>query len=222
MFTSAIVTYAKRRADMVSGGVVNDAAEWLELVNLAYLDLWDVVTQYGQDHFLTIAPFTLAGGAGAGSQFTVPADLNEVRKVEFRSGDETQYCDVPPFSLAERGESGRSYRLMGSTLYVLPELSSAGTYRIWYTPGATTLTTSPDVEMDARVSRWWEYVGLGAAKRAMAKEESDTRGLDAEIEAIAKRIAKMAPKRQGQPRATRDVYGGNGLSWVNGRLQWIP
>lgn len=223
VLTSAIVAHAKRRADMESGGVVNAAAEWLELVNHAYLDLWDLVAQHTQDHFVTMATFTLAGGAGAGSQYTVPVDLNEVRLVEYQTGDNTQFAPVPPFSLAERNESARSYRLMGSTLYVVPEVSSAGSYRIWYTPAPATLATSPsDVAIDARVERWWEYVGLGAAKRALSKEESNTSDVERDMKMIADRIAKMAPKRQGAPRVTRDVTDHSGLCWVNGRMQWLP
>lgn len=219
--TSAIVAYAKQRADMESGGVVSAAAEWLQLVNYAYLDLWDLVSEHLQDHFMTLASFTLVGGAGAGSQYTVPLDVNEVRLVEFQTGDNTQYMPVPAFSLSERNNSGRSYRLMGATLYMLPELSSAGSYRLWYTPAPSTLTTSPDLAIDARVERWWEYIGLGAAKRALTKEESSVTDIEGEMAAIAKRIAKMAPKRQGSPRTTAS-HSTRGLSWVNGRPQWLP
>lgn len=221
--TSAIVAYAKQRADMESGGVVSAAAEWLQLVNYAYLDLWDLVAEHLQDHFITLATFALTGGAGAGSQYIVPTDLNEVRLVEFQTGDNTQYSPVPPFSLSERNDKTRSYRLMGGTMYVLPELSSAGNYRLWYTPAAATLRTTPDDPIDARLERWWEFIGLGAAKRALTKEESDTRAIDDEMGAIAKRIAKLAPKRQGSPRTTASRWNrDSNLTWVNGRPQWLP
>lgn len=223
VLSSTLITEAKRRADMTHGGIVSTDAEWLSLLNAGYLDLWDQVLQAFGDAFSSSATFALAGGAGSGSKYTLPADLLLVRLVERKTGDATQWRNLEPFELSERDNSELCYRVMGGELHFVPEEATAGDYRIWYAPGPTALAVTPsDVSMDAKVERWWPYVANHAAISALAKEETDAPQLQAEQASILKRLAAMVPKHKGKPSTTSTVYNRMGLSWVQGRLQWLP
>lgn len=107
-------------------------------------ELYDWIVGQYETYFLTSVDFTLAGGVG-GNIFPMPmAQLLKDNTLEL-SPTSNQPCNVPRLSSwSDRntavgigygfGPSGRRYYPAGSNLMVFPPNSSAGNYRLWYTP----------------------------------------------------------------------------------------
>lgn len=108
-------------------------------------ELYDWIVGQYETYFLTSVDFTLAGGVG-GNVFAMPMDkLLKDNTLEL-SPTSNQPCNVPRLSSwSDRntavgvgyggfGPSGRRYYPAGSNLMVFPPNSSAGNYRLYYTP----------------------------------------------------------------------------------------
>lgn len=198
-----IKTRAKQRAEKENDNHVGDE-EWNDYINESYQELWDIVVDAYAHHFATSTDFTLSG-----STYTqaLPADFYELQSLD-RDPDTRHRYDVPSFLWEERNTTGQvSYRIRGNLLVIEPRERAAGTYRLWYTPGAAELTadTGASGTLDAAVERWAEYVTVGAAMKALAKEESDTTHLERRLALIEARIRRRA-KNRGQVKRVVDIY----------------
>lgn len=202
---------------MEGQGAVDTDAEWLTLLNAAYLELWDLVaTTYG-DHFVAgPTEFTLAGATDAGASYTLPADFYRLRGLDYLRGSRPDgWEEVTPFAFAERNhpQDRRNYALQGAALIIRPVDWAQGTYRIWYTPAPTLLSSDGDT-VDARVAQWEDYIVVRAAIKAKDKEESDVSVLMAELEMFKQRIRAVAPRDAGHPPRVVDTRIGR---WRRGR-----
>lgn len=196
-------TRAQQRADMESfGGVAS--TEWTTFINEAYAELWDMVIAACGDHFVSSADFTVTATAGT---ITLPADCYKVVGVDADPGTDNER-PVRQFDWASRNrQSSVRYRLMGSLIYFEPRNDSAGSYRLWYTPGHTALAGESDT-ISTLLERWEEYIVIGAAIRGLKKKELDTTDLERDRARVAARVATMATFRdESQGGSVSDVKG---------------
>jgi hypothetical protein len=117
------------------------------------------------------------------------------------------------------GVYNQAYRIMGNKIDFIPVPAGNQTIRLWYVPKLPALLKDTDLTT-LGYSGWIRYPIVRAAIYAMAKEESDTSALAAELVFLKQRIEQMAQNRdQGIPdtisETRRDgIYGGTG--WGNG------
>lgn len=193
-------TRARERADMENSTFISDS-ELSSFINSSYAELHDLVVSSFEDYHTKEVSLTVASGA---SEITLPSDFYKFRGLdrEFNTGE---YYAVKQFNFRERNVRNRSlitstygtvdvqYRLVGSTIQLTPETHASGTYRLWYIPTFTRLTSDTDT-LDG-VNGWEELVVIGAAIKMLDKEESDVSVLMKEKGDIEDRIIAMAKDR---------------------------
>jgi hypothetical protein len=221
-------TAAKYKAGMENSDFVT-TAEWTEYLNQSAAELYDLINDRGEDFFLWKNEWSIASAAtpyissaSSPDNIILPRPWNgigRVRGIDYaENGD--RWCTVQPFNFADRneidnryndhGETLRRYRIAGDgKIYILPEEDSVGTYRVWYNPpyeylAMTTDATELFVGTLVGDARWDEYVILGAAAEALAKEESweQVQNLKGKQAAIADRVRRAASGRQQPERVT--------------------
>ncbi len=212
---SSLRTRVRARADMKNSNFVEDS-ELNQYINSSYQELYDLLVASFEDYY-TAAPtsFTVSSGSNT---YDLPSDFYKLRGVDF-STDGSNYYTMQPFDFANRNNFNNSvgvlsgyqfqnkYRIVGDKLYFTPEDSAAGSYRLWYVPRATTLASDSST-LDG-INGWEEYVVVDAARKCLAKEESDTTFLIAEKEALRQRIIAMSARRDaGMPKSITDLNGG--------------
>lgn len=219
----SIRTQARQRADQVNSTFISDA-ELNSYINNSYAELYDLLVSRFEGYYVK-APvtFTIASGA---STYALPSDFYKLKGVDrLLSGNE--YYTVQPFNFQERnrrsrtinrtilGSSDIAYRILGDTLYIVPDDMAPGTYRIWYIPVYTALTTDGST-LDG-INGWEEYVVLDAAIKMMIKEETDVTAMLMLKQQLTGRIEAMARNRdEGRPERISDVRINSWNSDVNG------
>jgi hypothetical protein len=207
-------TRSLQRADMENSTFVAPS-ELLRYINSAYLELYDLLVSKGQEYYVKDPPteFTVATGAYT---YTLPTDFYKLLGVD-RQLSADEWIEVRPFNFNERNANRRTRarlssgpygalrrRVIGNKLFVTPNDLAPGTYRLWYVPRATELSSESDT-VDG-VNGWEEYIVLGAAIRCLAKEESDVSVLTAEQARLTRRIEEMAAQRDvGDTERVTDV-----------------
>lgn len=137
-----------------------------------------------EDYALTNVEFTLTT---ASNSYTLPAAFYSLKGLDYQDGD--RWIPVRQFNFAERD------RYRDDTGY-------DGTYRLWYNAGWTTLAVDADTVED----RDHEYLVAYAARKCLAKEESDTRDLDATLARLERDIVPTRAKRDlSGPRHVAEV-----------------
>lgn len=120
---------------------------------------------------------------------------NGFRRVKYL--DSVAYMKQPPGTVAGAHAHARFFRAIPSTtddsinLNFYPEPAAGETYRITYLPHPRKLALVADSTHDAQVvypMGWEERIVLGMARRALIKEESDTKEVDREIKLWDMRI----------------------------------
>jgi hypothetical protein len=222
---SSLRTRVRERADMENSTFVEDA-ELNQYINSSYQELYDLLVASFEDYY-TGAPtsFTIASGSNT---YTLPSDFYKLRGVDC-SIDGVNYYTMQPFDFANRNNFNNSvgvlnayqfqnqYRLVGSKIYITPEDNAVGSYRIWYVPRATVLTSDSST-LDG-INGWEEYVVVDAARKCLAKEESDTQYLILEKEALRQRIIAMSARRDaGMPKGITDVNQALYSGYFRGRI----
>jgi len=193
-------TRSRERADMVYSTFISDT-EFNQLINTLIDELHDLLTESSQDYAVSSTNITVGSGSNT---IALPADFFKLRGLDLYN-DPNDPLPVRRFNFEERNDfSGSSYysaynyapvryRLLGSNILLEPPEAAPGTYRVWYHPVATKLTS--DVATFDGVTGWDEYVVVGVAIKALDKEKSDVGALLLEKEELKKRILKSAPKR---------------------------
>jgi hypothetical protein len=98
-----------------------------------------------------------------------------------------------------------AYLMLSGTIFLLPELASTGTYRIWYAKKFTPYTALSDAMTDPEGHE--EYVVLGVAIFCGVKENTDVTELMAKKQALKARIEGEASNRDaGQPAHVVDKW----------------
>lgn len=221
---SSLRTRVRARADMKNSNFVEDS-ELNQYINSSYQELYDLLVASFEDYY-TAAPtsFTISSG----NTYTLPADFYKLRGVD-SSIDGVNYYTMQPFDFANRNNFNNTvgvlnsyqfqnqYRIVGDKIYITPEDNAAGSYRIWYVPRATTLSTDSST-LDG-INGWEEYVVVDAARKCLAKEESDTSFLVQEKEMLRQRIITMSARRDaGMPKSITDVGEALYSGYLRGRI----
>lgn len=212
---SSLRTRVRERANMENSQFVSDA-EVTRYINESYATLYDLLVSRFEDYFIQDPlEFTISSGSYT---YSLPSTFYKLVGVD-RKSNGTDYYSIRPFSFEERNRNTNTtrlrgwntdvkYRILGSDLRFTPEGSAPGTYRLWYIPSYTALSSDSDV-IDTTITRnnWEEYIVIDAAMKCLVKEESDTNDLKIELARIEKRIEEMAQNRDiGNTDRITDVH----------------
>lgn len=185
---------AQQRADMVSSDFVTDA-EWRSFLNGSLAELYDLVLQkFGADYYVATPHEFVTTSA---ERYALPSDFYKLLGVDVESpGSPSGYVTALPFNFAERN--------------TLPLPPAGKTVVVHYAPKITLLVDDED-EVDG-VSEWQEVAIVDAARKALAKEESDTSALEREKLGLLARIEAAAENRDaGSPSIVVDTSGRDDL-----------
>lgn len=200
-------------ADMESSTfIAND--EWTDYLNREAAALHSEFVEAFEDYYTSQTTFTLSAGTNT---LALPADFWKIRGVDYQidAGNQT-WREVRQFQFNRRNDltpdirrlwgasPERRYRVFRDALWIVPESDASGTYRLWY------VTLYQPMVADADAIPDWEgfheLVILGAAIRALDKQESVTDHLKRDREMLRARIAAAAQNRNaGEPEVVQDV-----------------
>lgn len=226
---------AQQTADRVNSNFVTKT-EWNTNINLAQMELYDLLVTAYDDYFLA-DPVTVTFD-GSSNTIPLPNGTNYDHAPAFYklmgvdlavSNANNAWVTLDKFNFADRnrfvypntastmyGVFNLRYRPMGSNIIFEPTPSGNQIVRLWYVPRLLLLLKDTDISSTS-VSGWIRYVIVRAAKYALDKEESDTSKLDAELVFLKERIEGSADNRDaGRPDTisdTRSNSGGNGYGW---------
>jgi hypothetical protein len=210
-------TAVRRRADMVNSLFVSDA-ELTEYVNGSCAELHDLLVGRFEEYYTKSASATIAAGA---STFALPSDFLKLRGLDYLVDGASDYATIHPFNFAERNKYGTgdlrrsdapdiAYRLLESTVQIMPTDDAPGTYRVWYVRAWTDLSSDSDTL--TTLNNWHEYVIVDAAIKCLQKEESDVSTLMMQKAALTMRIKNASIHRDAaEPETVADVISGDGV-----------
>lgn len=220
---STLRTRVRETADMEKSKFVSDAT-LNRFINASAARFHDMVTKAYEDYFLADpVSFTLASGE---YQQTLATDFYKLVGVDYFLGG--SWVEVNKFNFHKRNITSANivnrvyhpsirYRLMGSKLVFAPMDDAAGTYRYWYNPLYTPMTSDTDT-IDG-YNGWDEWVVVDSAIKCLRKEESDTSELVLERKELETAIFESAQNRDaGEPEQIADV----GLSGMRYGGYWEP
>lgn len=201
----------RRRCDRENSNFVTDS-ELNDYINASYSELYDLLVGVYQDFYTTSTTAVVSSG---NSSFSVPNDFYKLRAIDRQlSGDE--YISLEKFNFSERNNKYSNttnfnsnynikYRLVGNSIELLPNAEAPGTYRIWYIPVYTTLSSDGDV-LDG-VNGWEEYIINDVCIKMLDKEESDSSPFQRGKSQQLARIQEMAAMRDiSAPDTITDIY----------------
>lgn len=183
-----------------------DPAKLIPEIDAAYKEAWETVVAEYEDYFVKkVADFAITGGVGLNTYTIAANDFYKLKAIQPQRGT-TFAPPLPTHSLNEAGAVPElSYRLVGDTVYFEPELSCAGTYRLWYiyTPADLTAAGDTIVDINGALKR---FCIDAVATRALAREEEDPSVLAGLRDRMMARIAKMAAHRNaGRGKKVQDT-----------------
>lgn len=217
-------------ADMKSSGFIGDD-ELTFYINQAYTELYDLIIASFEDYFMNNLQFTLNGNQDG---YDMPNLVYKLRGVDYNvNSGPTQWYSLGRFMFGDRNRyntpwgiigwypwQNLMYSWTGSKLKIIPETQAAGTYRVWFTPHLTQLSTD-NPTFDPTLEQWVDLVVVGAAIKCLNKEESDVSVLMAQKQMLVQRIEGMAPSRDNaNPKYVMSSWSnfgpGNGFGDGNG------
>jgi hypothetical protein len=205
---------AKQVADLVGSAFIA-SSEWTTYINGGLKELYDLVVAANEDYFTTSGTVTISAGSSSAS---LAAAFYKLRGVDYQLTS-SDYINVPLFSFQDRNRPGdfwasaqgsdptRRYRIILDSLHVTPADKAPGTYRVWYVPSVTELSSGSDT-ISTTFSKfgWEEYIVLYAAIKALTKQEQDVSELNRQKDALAQRIITMANNRNSdQPERISNI-----------------
>lgn len=211
-------TRVRQRADMENSSFVSDS-ELNGYINESYKELYDLLIESGEDYFITSTTFTITSG----NTQALPATFYKLKGVDDLTdpnspatvGDlpfaERNMYNEPFFEVLPQYGSNVRYRVMGSNLAFYPITRAQKTYRLWYVPTVTIMTSDSDT-CDG-IQGWNEYVVVDAAIKCRIKEESSTTELNQAKVRLVSRIQSMkrdrdqsAPEKVARVRTRQNAY----------------
>lgn len=233
MCLSQIRLQAQQRADRVNSQFVT-MVEWNQNINQCLFELYDLlVTAYGEEYFA--APFLTFSTDGTSQFYDLPNGTNYNAAPAFykllgvdlglntSATPNNGWVTLERFNLIDRnnfyfpntnssqyGIFNMRYRLYGNKIEFTPTPSASQPMRLIYIPRMTMLLRDTDITTNG-VSGWLEYVIVRSAILALAKEESDTSVLAAQLAMLTKRIEASSMNRDvGQASTISDTRGATG------------
>lgn len=234
MCLSQIRLAAQQRADRVNSNFVT-LPEWNSYINQAMFELYDLLVTTYEDYFKAPAAqfftngsqniYPLPDGSNTfldqNQQSFVPEPFYKLLGVDL--GIQTAnnaYVTINKFNFIDRnryvypnssstiyGVFNMQYRVMGNKIEFIPTPSSSQLVRLQYIPRLRQLLRETDTTTIG-ISGWIEYVIVRAAIYALAKEESDTSGLERQLLFLKQRIEESAINRDaGLPDKVSDARG---------------
>lgn len=206
-----IRTQVRERCDIENSEFITDS-ELNSYINLSYADLYDKLVSAFEDYYLTSTTSTVSAGS---SSFSVPNDFYKLKAVDYQLSD-GNFVSLNKFNFSERNNKYNNtgslnnnynirYRLVGNTIELIPTNQATGTYKIWYVPVYTTLSSDSDT-LDG-VNGWEEYIIVDACIKCLTKEESDTSEFQRQKQYQLKRLEEMKINRDiGQPDTITDIH----------------
>lgn len=202
------IARCRQKANMETTQFVTDA-EVTTLINVGIQEFHDVIADACPDLLAKVSSdFTMTSSTRAiGSGGAGITDFYRVLGLDYKcNGAGTGYEAVKPFMLANRNTMvDRSFRVIGTTptLYVHPPELAPGTYRLWYVPTTTLLSSGSDTWED--FNGWGEYVICDVAAKLLIKEETDPSAVMAQKAAYGARIRESARRYLDSPQTVQDV-----------------
>lgn len=205
---SVLITQARQRADQVGSQFVSDS-EALDYLKLGYQNFYDLVVQSNNNYYLNQFDVTLVSGQ---QDYPLPADFYKLLGMDLLATVGAPVT-LRPFQFNERNRykyaglttmAGPVYRynLLGSQVRFTP-IPGTGSIKVYYTPLAVLPTADTD-NMDTM--GFDEFLILSVALKMLAKEESDTQLVAAELAAQRERVQTMlADQDTSFPKAVIDI-----------------
>lgn len=177
------------------GGFINDAA----------MELDDIFTDSVEHYSSKVLDFTLAGGV-SGNSVSLPTDFMKEQLV-LKDPTTASPQQVPMLAnLAERGSMGdgvmspglgRCFYIGGDVLEILPAPTSAGNYRLMYTPQLGNIWTNTPVTdaLPARLVPWQLFLKVHAAIAICQGRKQPTADLQLKLDQQHERAVKMSKNR---------------------------
>lgn len=197
-----LITEIRTATDQSNSTFLTDA-ELTTWINAAYKEGWDLFVEAAEDYGINSVTFTISSG---NTYAIVATDFYKIRGLDYSLGS-GNYDTVMPVAWSERNRNGsRSYKLMGSTLYILPTDLATGTYTLWYVTKPADLTSGDSiVDYNGVVQK---YIVEDVSARIRAKAEEDPSPHVQAKAAIIDRLRRLAAGRdQGAPRSVIDIRG---------------
>lgn len=203
---------ARQRADMVNSTFVSDS-ELNGYINNAYRRLYHKVADKHTERLISATPTSFT--VSSGNTQALASDFFRLWGIDFQESS-GNWVALQSWMPTERNHRHQyvsryydriKYRVLGSVLMFTPEDNCLGTYRYWYVPTVTILSgDSSEINSEFERTGWYEYVVIEAARKCLAKEESDTRELTKEGQLILAAIDEEALNRDlSMPQRVQDV-----------------
>ena len=201
---SQLRTAALQRADMENTSFVS-TSEINSYINNSIEELYDLIVLRYEDYYVETIQFTIASGSDG---YTFPNPIYKLKGLDLQSGSD--WLNVDKFNFEERNRGQQhllltsiyadvKYRLIGSTIKIVPADQAPNTYRLWYIPRFQDLVNDSDT-LQADLEQWHDYVIVDTAIKCLQKEESDVSVFMAQKMALIQRITNAASNRDaGQP-----------------------
>jgi len=205
---SALISQARQRADQVGSQFVSDS-EALDYLKLGYQNFYDLVVQSNNTYYISQFDVTLVSGQ---QDYPLPADFYKLLGMDLMATVGAPVT-LRPFQWNERNRykyaglttmAGPVYRynLLGSNVRFTP-IPGSGSVRVYYTPLAALPTADTD---NIDTMGFDEFMILSVALKMLAKEESDTQLVAAELAAQRERVQTMLADQDASfPKAVIDI-----------------
>ncbi len=211
-----LITGTRQLANVETSTFVTDP-ELTDRVNEAVGELYDLVVSVYEHYFESAFSFSLAGGQAGNSQSLSALTGGFYKDNTLEKNPATSNMRIVGRLGAHANRdssSGISYEIIGTPaiLYVYPPEMSKGDYRLLFTPDCPVLAgpaPGPQVDLDASLSKWYQYVQIRAAigvhrKRQKTAEAAELAGDEANpqpgtLAHERRRILTMAHNRQEGP-----------------------
>jgi len=214
-----LILLAEQDADAVNDD--SAAGGWLVWEQAAVESLWKLLVANSRDLYYSTFNFPLTGTpSGSVLDLTVSTptwriilgvdlnpDTNIRRRVPSRpfvNRNDGAFAPFTSFWTDVPWASDRDYMLQGNKLIIAPYERASGNYRLHYRPGPAKPTATADA-IDVEMEPYFEYLAQFMARRALAKEESDTSACDARLLKIEQEIIEAGIRNDADPTAIADV-----------------
>jgi len=205
---STLIEQARQRADQVGSQFVSDS-EALGYLQLAYQNFYDELVQSNNTYYLSTFNITLINNQ---QDYNLPTDFYKLLGVDLINNVGSPIT-LRPFQFVERNRykyaglttiAGPVYRynLLADKIRFTP-IPGSGEIKLYYTPLAVVpLQPSSDV----KTIGFDEFMILFVALKMLAKEESDTSLIAAELQAQRVRVQTMVADQDSSfPKVVVDV-----------------